>query len=389
MNICFICPEYPEGPHGGVGTMTRVLARELVRMGNEVRVIGVYPESYPSPDYEEDQGVKVWRVRSKKGKFGWIGAWRKQYKIVRKWANEKEIEIVEAPDSCGWFGLWRNIGVPLVLRSNGSNTYFAKVLNYKPNRLTKFLESSSYKKAFQYISASMFTAIETQKVFNLKKDFTIIYNGIEIPKIENNLDSTKRHKNKIVFAGTLIEKKGVVELVKAAKILHKENIEFVLEIYGKDTVTPERGSMIDFLSKNLSEEIRKKIIFKGHVTREELFQLYQNATCAIYPSYAEAFALAPLEAMACACPVINTKLGSGCELIVNNEEGLLIDPREPAEIANALKKVISEPEFASKIGSNGLKKVKNSFSKEVMAEQTISCFQKTISDYNIKFGITE
>src|SRR5579872_6869441 len=64
MNILFICNEYPPGKGGGIGSMTRVLARGLAMAGHTVLVAGLYVPGYGQADYEEDQGVKVWRKRS-------------------------------------------------------------------------------------------------------------------------------------------------------------------------------------------------------------------------------------------------------------------------------------------------------------------------------------
>ena len=72
MNICFVCSEYPPGPHGGIGTMTQVLGRAFARDGHQVRVVGVYPEWYGEPDVEEDHGVQVLRLRERKQPLGWV-----------------------------------------------------------------------------------------------------------------------------------------------------------------------------------------------------------------------------------------------------------------------------------------------------------------------------
>ena len=85
MRLCVLCSEYPPGPHGGIGTRYRILCRHLVAAGHEVRVVGAYPRDYPAPDYEEDEGVRVWRLREGAGRFGWVGAWRRQYRRVRAW----------------------------------------------------------------------------------------------------------------------------------------------------------------------------------------------------------------------------------------------------------------------------------------------------------------
>ncbi len=58
MKICFICGEYPPGPHGGIGTFVQVLARALVAAGHEVRVLGAYGTAYHAANEEVDQGVQ-------------------------------------------------------------------------------------------------------------------------------------------------------------------------------------------------------------------------------------------------------------------------------------------------------------------------------------------
>ena len=63
MNILYICDEYPPGKNGGIGTMVQVLGRELVKQGHNVHVAGLYGYRYGSSDYEEDKGVRVYRLR--------------------------------------------------------------------------------------------------------------------------------------------------------------------------------------------------------------------------------------------------------------------------------------------------------------------------------------
>ena len=63
MNILYICDEYPPGRNGGIGTMVQVLGRELVKQGHNVYVAGLYSYRYGGNNFEEDKGVKVWRLR--------------------------------------------------------------------------------------------------------------------------------------------------------------------------------------------------------------------------------------------------------------------------------------------------------------------------------------
>jgi hypothetical protein len=51
MRVCFLCNEYPPGPHGGIGTFTQMLARALVQAGHQAWVIGRYSQGHPGSDY--------------------------------------------------------------------------------------------------------------------------------------------------------------------------------------------------------------------------------------------------------------------------------------------------------------------------------------------------
>ena len=155
----------------------------------------------------------------------------------------------------------------------------------------------------------------------------------------------------------------------------------IMDIYGKDSVDPEFGSVRAYLEISIEKEYRNSIRFKGHVSRTELFSVYETATVAVFPSFAEAFAFAPMEAMACECPTIYTKLGSGPEAIDHGKDGLLIDPDKPAEIASAIKTLIEDPTLAAAMGMNGRAKIRRSFSQEIMVERSYEFYKNTIRKF--------
>ena len=170
MKICFVCGEYPPGPHGGVGTMTRVLARALVRSGHEVRVVGVYPPDYAALDFEDDLGVRVWRLRESAIRGGWLLARYELYRTVAEWARRGEVDLVEGPDSRGWFAGWPPLPVPVVQRSNGSYSYFAHELGRAIDQTTFRLERWSYRRASAWAAVSHYTAAITARLFRLRTE---------------------------------------------------------------------------------------------------------------------------------------------------------------------------------------------------------------------------
>src|SRR6185369_3321647 len=97
MRVCFLCNEYPPGPHGGIGTCTQTLGRALTAAGHRVRVIGAYPPDHPGVPHEIDEGVEVWRLRDGVRRPGKALVRHRLFRTVARWARSGEIDLVEAP----------------------------------------------------------------------------------------------------------------------------------------------------------------------------------------------------------------------------------------------------------------------------------------------------
>lgn len=379
MRICFVCSEYPPGPHGGIGTMTQVLARALVQAGHQVRVAGLYAQSYPAPDYEEDQGVRVWRLRQSAHRLSWVPARHKLFRTIARWSRHGDIDLVEVPDWEGWAAGWPRLPVPVIARLHGAMSYFACELGQPVRRTPFWLERASLRRAEFWCSVSRYTANKTQRLFGLRSGpRAILYNPVEVP---NDLYVNIRSSSHVIFTGTLTAKKGIVSLARAWPRVTEVCKDAELHIYGKDGRTDEEPSMQAFIRSQHNGHVAKSIHFHGHVDRTELFATLQSARVAVFPSYAEAFAIAPLEAMAYGCPTIYSQRGSGPELIEDGRDGLLIDPDHPHEIAEAIIRVLTDDSLAQRLGQAGRERVKQNFSAQVLLAQNEAFYQDCLSDF--------
>lgn len=90
----------------------------------------------------------------------------------------------------------------------------------------------------------------------------------------------------------------------------------------------------------------------GRVTDAELRALYESALCLIFPSRYEGFGLPPLEAMACACPVVATRAAAVPE--VCGDAALYFDAADPRSLIEALQRLLEEPGLAAQIRRRGL-----------------------------------
>lgn len=112
------------------------------------------------------------------------------------------------------------------------------------------------------------------------------------------------------------------------------------------------------------------LTYLGHVDRSLLIRLFQAASVFVYPSFYEGFGLPPLEAMACGVPTITSDRSSLTE--VAGSAALTIDPDDADSLADALRRVLSQPELALELGERGLEQAERfSWSQAAREMETI------------------
>jgi glycosyltransferase involved in cell wall biosynthesis len=140
-------------------------------------------------------------------------------------------------------------------------------------------------------------------------------------------------------------------------------------------------SMQASLLSRLRPESGGRIHFHGFVDRRQILQALQTARLAVFPSYAEAFAQAPMEAMACGCPTVYTRRTSGPELIDHDQTGLLIDPDRSDEIANSIIRLLKDDRLAQRLGDAGRKHIQENFSVETILTRNEAFYRKCLEAF--------
>jgi glycosyltransferase involved in cell wall biosynthesis len=385
MKVCFICNEYPPARHGGIGSITRTLGRALAEAGHQVRVIGFCPQNEAAPLFELDRGVSVRRLKIAYSRLGWIRARYLVYKTVAQWVKAGLVDLIEAPDYQGLTAGWPPLPVPVVTRSHGSSSYFSVEMGKRPDAFTSFVERASVRRADFLCSCSRYAAERTRNLFRLGQAEIAILNNFVI--LEASPPETRRCSGQVVFSGTLTAKKGVVSLVRAwAKVL-KVCPAAELQVFGKDGRTDSGLSMQNYLTSLLPPPARKTIHFHGHVEVAELRSAFRSANAGVFPSYAEAFALAPMEAMAEGCPTIYSRRGSGAELIEDGTNGLLVNPDDPDEIADSIVKILKNANLAEELGRRGRESIATRYSLNVLLARNVEFYSNCIRSFHDRRAI--
>jgi len=383
MHIGIHCFEYPPCNHGGIGSFTKDLAEGLVREGHEVTVFGFYYRNVLDLDetvLETINGVKIYRYPDYKKfaneRLNIIFSRIQLYRNIKALHQEKAFDVIETPENAGWLPFGVPMGIPMITRLHGGTSYFGVELNRKSSRMGAFLEKQQLKRSEHIVSVSEYTAKKTLEIFGLQKEYSVIYNSVQLPKGFTCLNRPVQDRL-IVFSGSVLPKKGVEELVKAMNTVCQEVPEASLMLAGKNIAQKDGRSYEEYLLEQVNETYREKIHFLGAMNREnELFPLLCRAEICCYPSHSEAFAIAPLEAMALGKAVVYSELHSGTEALLHMESGLLCNPKDPKDIAEKILLLLNDNDLREKVAKNGKKRIEKLFNYEKWIKLNIDLFTK-------------
>ena len=119
-------------------------------------------------------------------------------------------------------------------------------------------------------------------------------------------------------------------------------------------VGPKTSYFQEVLQTTRSLRLEEDVLFLDYVPNEELPSYYGLADLYVYPSSEEGFGLTPLEAMACGCPVVTSRASSLPEVV--GDAAVLVDPADAEELAEAMGRVLSDPDLRRSLIEKGSKR---------------------------------
>ena len=139
--------------------------------------------------------------------------------------------------------------------------------------------------------------------------------------------------------------------------MHEQN-SFVANIYGKHEESHPDGVPLDTLNK-----WNKSTFFNWHGFSQDLPTVLGNFDIFVYPSiYGEGVPKVLIEAAAAGLPIICYDIPGCRDIVMNNINGLLVNPGDENELLRATKSLIADPDRRKKMGAAGIKIVEKSFS---------------------------
>ncbi len=381
MRIGLITSEYPHPKvkfAAGIATSIKNLAVTLVKKGVDVTVFVYHQEA---STVVHDEGVEIHLIKKESYK---LFTWYFYRKFVQNYVNaivkKKSIDILEAPD---WTGItaFMRFKVPLVIRFHGSDAYFCK-LDKRQQKFKNFMfEKLALKSASAYVAPTTYAGEETRKIFGLdKKKIKTIHYGLQLQHFVNDKPQ-EFDTNTILYIGTIIRKKGVLELAEIFNKVIKEKPEAKLVLIGGDSSDIKTGNASTFklMQDIFSEEAKGQVNYLGGIPYEEVQEHIKKSHVCTYPSFAETLGMVTIESMAMQKPVVNTSIGWAQELIDDGINGYLVHPSDIDSYANRILMLFEDKALCEKIGKNARHKVEETFDIEKNADINIDYYNSIIN----------
>lgn len=210
----------------------------------------------------------------------------------------------------------------------------------------------------------------------------VLYNGIELKKFQAPSDEKiKECRNRfdldncivIGIVANLHQIKGHRYLLEAAEILTKKFTNLRFLIVGDGIL---RKELEDFVSR---AKLKKIVKFTGLQQGQDLVNILSIMDIFVHPSLNEGVSISIMEAMSMGKPVVATNVGGTPELVIDKKTGLLVKPKDSKALAEALAKLIKEPQLISEMGKNAQERIKNNFTIEKTVRNYENLYEELIS----------
>ena len=199
----------------------------------------------------------------------------------------------------------------------------------------------------------------------------VVPNAVDLRRLGGGVER-RPEPDLVVSIARLVEKKGLADLVEACRLLRERGLAVRLRVAGD-------GPLFDPL-RAAADRAGLEDAFPGALPHEEVRALYARAAVFCLPCVVastgdrDGLPTSVLEAMAYGVPVVTTDVNGLPDVVLHGETGLVVPEHDPPALADALERLLSDPELARRVGDQGRRHVEQSFSLERSVELLRSLF---------------
>jgi len=393
MKVAIVCPaSFPATQFGGIVFLAVDLAREISTLGHDVTIYttdldfsnGPTKFNKELPRNEKLENFRINRTHS----------WFSVKLFFINPSIYKQI-LKDKPDIIHTIGLrsfqsimaWlvsKKTNVPLISTDQGgltthpflkqSSIIFKLIYKIQDYFIKNVLKHSSIVCAANEYEKEIFLELYE------KSNVEIVRNGVNLESLVSKKNFKKQYEidsNFVLFVGRFSRSKGIDVLIDAIKIIKDDltRLNTQLVIMGVDF-----GYEDEMMETIERYDLTKFIKIIKNPPREDVISAYGESEFLVLPSVWELSPLVPLESFAFKKPVISTNSHGIPYTVQHNKNGILVEPDNPTELANAIKNLLENPDLIEKLGEEGYNFVKSECNCVSMASNVLNLYEKTLKN---------
>ena len=210
----------------------------------------------------------------------------------------------------------------------------------------------------------------------------VIYNGLNLERFPRR--RTEPSERLILSVGRLVEKKGFPYLIEACKLLKEHSVPFKCEIVGYGDLRNELAELVSTL------HLEHHIELIGPLAQQELVEYYRKAKIFCLPTMIadnddrDVLPNVVKEAMAIGVPVLTTNTPAMNELVEHERTGLLVPPRNPSALTEALERLLADDKLGGRLADAGRLMVEARFDRSKNVYQLKNLFEPYLVSQSIR-----
>ncbi len=372
MRVFIPTADYPP-IEGGISSVALHVSRELSRMGHEVTVLAPY---FPGMDaFDEAEPARVVRYRG----YGW--GWLRLLPILLYgWRAARRADVLIAINVAygGLLGLLTPRTPMLVF------AYAYEFLKFGRAPLLGALLRRVYARARAIVAISNFTRDQLAAFGVPQERISVAYPGAptSVEFTEDELGAVRRRhgleRARVILAvGRFIPRKNHLALIEALPTVLESVPDALLVLVGQ-------GPMRDAVERRAKElGVRPRVVLTGRLEDREVAALY--ALCDVFAlptgtdarGQVEGFGLVFSEAHAYGKPVVAGRSGGVVDAVIDGETGLFVEANDAQALAEALVRVLKDPDLARHLGENGKRRVETELNWAEFTRRSLAALEKT------------
>ncbi|HGE70318.1 TPA: glycosyltransferase family 1 protein [Candidatus Poribacteria bacterium] len=339
------------GPEGEIESKARQMGVDLTVIPELVREISPIKDAialYKLYRYIKKGGYDI--VHTHSSKAGILG------RVAAKLADVKI--IIHTPHSHVFYGYYGRFVTQIFVWIERFAAYFTdRIISLTPLETKEHLEFGVGKPS----------------------QFTVVYSGVELKPFLNVKINKEQKRQEFglndsdkvcIFVARLVPVKGHQYLISAMPYVINDIPSAKLVLVGDGELRSELENQA------LRLGIKEKVIFTG--LRDDIPELLAMSDLFVLSSINEGMGKVLVEAMAVGLPVVATNVGGVSAVVVDGETGILVPPKDPKALSDAIIQLLSDTDISNRMGEAGRKRVDPDFSVEAMIEKIENIYEELI-----------